>query len=155
MWRKRSAWTLLVRMSIHVAIIENIMEVSKKLKIELPFVHGKLFQLCPTLCDPTDCSLPGSSVRGILQARILEWVAMPFPRGSSWPMDWTQVSCSAGRFFTVWVTHMTQQLHAWIYVQRKWIHYLEEMPAFPCSLQHYSQLSRYEHNLNVCHLMTN
>ena len=40
-------------------------------------------QLCPTLCDPMDCSLPGSSVRGILQARILEWVAMPSPRGSS------------------------------------------------------------------------
>ena len=75
-------------------------------------------------------------------------------QGISQPKDRTHISCSAGRFFTVWVTHMTQQLHAWIYVQRKWIHYLEEMPAFPCSLQHYSQLSRYEHNLNVCHLMT-
>ena len=40
-------------------------------------------QSCPTLCNPMDCSLPGSPVYGILQARILEWVAIPFPRGSS------------------------------------------------------------------------
>ena len=46
-------------------------------------VNGKSPQLCPTLCNPMDCSLPGSSVQGILQARILEWVAMPFSRGSS------------------------------------------------------------------------
>ena len=57
-----------------------------------------------TLCDPMDCSLPGSSVHGFLQARILEWVAMPSSRGSSWPRDWTQVSCIAGGVFTVWVT---------------------------------------------------
>ena len=47
-----------------------------------------------------DCSLQGSSVHGILQARVLEWVAMPSSRGSSQPRDWTQVSCAAGRFFT-------------------------------------------------------
>ena len=51
-----------------------------------------------------DCSLPGSSVLGILQARILEWVAMPSSRGSSQPRDQTQVSHIAGRFFTVWDT---------------------------------------------------
>ena len=51
-----------------------------------------------------DCSLPGSSVHRILQARILEWVAISFSRASSWPKDWTQVSCIAGRFFTVWAT---------------------------------------------------
>ena len=50
-----------------------------------------------TLCDPMDCSLPGSSVHGILQARILEWVAIPFSRGSSQSRDQTQVSCIAGR----------------------------------------------------------
>ena len=49
-------------------------------------------QSCPTLCDPMDCGPPDSSVRGILQARILEWVAVPFSRGSSQPRDWTQVS---------------------------------------------------------------
>ena len=50
-------------------------------------------QSCPTLCDPMDCSPPGSSVHGILQARILEWVAIPFSKGSSWPRDRTRVSC--------------------------------------------------------------
>ena len=57
-------------------------------------------QLCLTLCDPMDCSPQGSSVHGISQARILEWVAISFSRGSSWPMDQTCVSCIAGRFFT-------------------------------------------------------
>ena len=50
-------------------------------------------QLCLTLCDPMDCSPPDSSVYGILQARILEWVAISYSRGSSWPRDWTGVSC--------------------------------------------------------------
>ena len=58
-------------------------------------------QSCPTLCDPMDCSPPGSSIHGILQARILEWVAMPSSKGSSQPRDRTQVSHIAGRFFTV------------------------------------------------------
>ena len=59
-------------------------------------------QSCLTLCDPMDCSPPGCSVRGIHQARILEWVAIPFSRGSSQPRDWTQVSCIARRFFQLW-----------------------------------------------------
>ena len=58
----------------------------------------------PTLCNPMDCSLPGSSVHEIFQARILEWVAIPFSRGSSQPRDWTQVSCITGEFFTTWAT---------------------------------------------------
>ena len=57
-------------------------------------------QSCLTLCDPMNCSLPGSSVHGIFQAIILEWVTIPFSRGSSQPRDRTQVSCIAGRFFT-------------------------------------------------------
>ena len=61
-------------------------------------------QSCPTLCDPMDCSPPGFSVHGILQARILEWVAMSSSRGSSWSRDQTQASCIAGGFFTVWAT---------------------------------------------------
>ena len=56
------------------------------------------------LCDPVDCSLPGSSVHRILQARILEWVTISFSRGSSRPGDWTQVSCIAGRHFNLWAT---------------------------------------------------
>ena len=61
-------------------------------------------QLCPTLCDPLACSSQGSSVHGILQARILEWIALPFSVGSSQPGDWTQVSHIAGGFFTIWAT---------------------------------------------------
>ena len=62
-------------------------------------------QLCVSLCDPMDCSPPGSSVRGIFQARILEWVDISFSRGSSWPRDRTHVSCVcciAGGFLTHW-----------------------------------------------------
>ena len=59
---------------------------------------AKLLQSCPTLCDPRDSSPPGSPVPGILQARILEWVAMPSSRGSSQPRDRIQVSRIAGRF---------------------------------------------------------
>ena len=70
------------------------------------FVRAQLLQSCPALgldsWDPKDCSLPDSSVRGILQARILEWIAISFSRGSSWPRDWTQVSRIAGRHFTDW-----------------------------------------------------
>ena len=66
-------------------------------------MNAKSLQSCLTLCDPMDCSPSGSSVHGILQARILEWVAISYSRGSSWPRDWTQVSCgscTAGGFFT-------------------------------------------------------
>ena len=59
---------------------------------------------CLTLCDPMDCSRPGSPVHGILQARILKWVAMSFSRGSSWPRDQTWISCFAGGSFTVRAT---------------------------------------------------
>ena len=58
----------------------------------LPLVYAKSLQLCPTLCDPMDCSLPGFSVHGILQARILEWVAISLSMGSSGPKDQTHVS---------------------------------------------------------------
>ena len=61
-------------------------------------------QLCLILCDPMGCSPPGSSVRGILQARILQWVAIPFSRGSSQARDPTQASCIAGGFFTARTT---------------------------------------------------
>ena len=57
-----------------------------------------------TFCDLMDCSPPGFSVHGISQERILEWVVIPFFRGSSWSRDRTWVSCIAGRFFSVWAT---------------------------------------------------
>ena len=58
-------------------------------------VPVKSLQSCPTVCDPMDCSLPGSAVHGILQAKILEWVAISFSRGSSQPRNWTHVSCTS------------------------------------------------------------
>ena len=64
----------------------------------------KIAQLCLTLCDPVNCSPPGSSVHGILQARIMEWVAVPFSRGSPQPKDGPQVSRIAGGFLTIWAT---------------------------------------------------
>ena len=64
----------------------------------------KVAQLCPTLCDPMNYT-----VHRILQARILEWVAFPFFRGSSQPRDQTQVFHIAGRFFTSWATREAQE----------------------------------------------
>ena len=61
-------------------------------------------QSCPILWDTMDYSLPGSSLHGIFQARILEWVAIPFSRGFFWPRNWTWLSLIAGRFFTLWAT---------------------------------------------------
>ena len=66
--------------------------------------ENEVAQLCPTLCNPMDCSLSGSSIHGIFQARIPEWVAISFSRGSSWPRDWIRVSLIAGRCFTLWAT---------------------------------------------------
>ena len=67
-------------------------------------------QSCLTLCNPMGCSLPGSSVHGILQARILEWVAMPFSEGSFWPRKQTHVTWIVNRFFTVWAIREVMNL---------------------------------------------
>ena len=64
--------------------------------------ESEVAQLGPTPPDPMDCSLPGSSIHGIFQARVLEWVAISFSRGSSQPRNRTGVSCTAGRFLTSW-----------------------------------------------------
>ena len=75
-------------------------------------VSVRLTQSCSTLCDPMDCSPPDSSVHGILQARILEWLAIYFSRGSSWPRDQSWVSFTAGRCFTNWATREAQKNHS-------------------------------------------
>ena len=72
--------------------------------------ESEVAQSCPTLCDPVDCSPPGSSAHGILQARILEWVAISFSRGSSRPRDRTQVFHIAGRCFNLWAIREAQFL---------------------------------------------
>ena len=73
------------------------------------FGGGLITKSCLTHVTPMECSLPGSSVHGIFQARILEWVAFSFSRGSSWPRNRTQISCPAVRFFTNWAMREAQK----------------------------------------------
>ena len=86
---------------------KEAMRQGDQLRCVVNCVHAKLLQWCLTLCSPINCCPPGSSVHGILQARILEWVAMPFSRVFSQPRDPTHISyvSSIGRgFFTTSAT---------------------------------------------------
>ena len=99
-------------------------------------VHDQSIQSCLTLCDPGDCSMPGSSVHGILWARIRKWVAMPSSRGSSWPKDWTRVSYVsriAGRFFAHWaIAEASNQTLRWLNIY-----------CPPCPLSYHERASSY------------
>ena len=77
---------------------------SKRQRRKRKIIIRDIAQLCPTLCDPMDCSLPRSSVHGIFQAKVLEWIAISFSSGSSQTRDQTQVSRIVDRCFTVWAT---------------------------------------------------
>ena len=117
----RSKWTWSTSFSAHASRIHLQMEQFSK-NTSWMLAGAMLITVCPglcfgvlvllvtksyrTLCDPVDCSPPGSSVHWVFQARILEWVAIPFSRGSSWPRDWTQVFCIVGGFFTIWAIKM-------------------------------------------------
>ena len=95
---KLTKWSFLV-------CCEWLLRVYKKgLRTNLWTVWSEAAQSCPILCDPMDYSLPGSSIHGIFQARILEWDAISFSRRSSQPRDWTWVSYVVGRRFTVRAT---------------------------------------------------
>ena len=84
---------------------ESTQNIREKWKMGIFKMHCVLIaQLCLTLCDPRDCSPPGFSVHGILQARILEWTAIPFSRGTSQHKYQTLVSYLVGRFFTILTT---------------------------------------------------
>ena len=106
----------------------------------LECMHARSLQSCPTLCNPMDCSPPGSSVWMILQARILEWVAMLSSRGSSWPRDWTHVS---------YVACISRQV---LYPSTTW-----EAPCSGCSVwfppistQHpWHSLGKYQHWIDL------
>ena len=87
---------------------------------------SKVAQSYLTLCNPKDCSLPGSSVHGIFQARGLEWVAISFSRGSSRTRDRTWVSRIAGRCFTVWATREAQVLYPFL----NWIVYCFDVELY-------------------------
>ena len=101
-------------------------------------------QSCLSLCDPLDCSLPGSSLHGIFQARILEWVAISFSKGSSPPRDQTWVFCVAGGFFTNWaireahwnlrLVQMTGQVYIWVCV--RWSFCESKLLKFSASMSH-------------------
>ena len=86
----------------------NILKTWPPFSFYLPSVHNaiewvsEVTQSCPTPCNHMDCSLQGSSVHGIFQARVLEWVAISFSRGSSQPRGWTRVFRIAGRCFNIW-----------------------------------------------------
>ena len=106
----------LVSFSIPDPVIFSFLSIHLELQVPLwimPLAFPGLLYMCVCvlshiscvwLCDSMDCSPPVSSVHGILQARILGWVVMPFSRGPSWPRDWTSISCITGRSFTDWAT---------------------------------------------------
>ena len=94
-------------------------------------MNVKVVQSLPVLYDPIDCSPPGFAVHRILQARILEWVAIPFSRGSSWRRDWTRVSHVAGRFFNVWAT---REAHWELYHYRQWQKSISNCPILKLPL---------------------
>ena len=90
------------------ALLEHKCWMECKLMKVLKESESEVAWSCLTLCNPVDCGPPGSSVHGILQARILEWVAISFSRGSFWPRVQTQVSHIASRCFTLWATSRVQ-----------------------------------------------
>ena len=104
-------------------------------------VQVLIAQSCLTLFKPTECSQSGSSVYGIFQARILEWVAFPFSRESSRPRAQTQVSCIAGRFFTIWATYTSIDL--WMGFKEKFV---KSQTGWPLGLQWHVKLE-----LSDCH----
>ena len=92
------------------------------LSVQVKESESEAAQLCPTLCNPMDCSLPGISVHGIFQARILEWVTIAFCRESSWPRNWTRVSRIAGRCFTLWATREAREIQLAAFAEQNLVH---------------------------------
>ena len=97
-----------------VIILMYILEVIHKITLYIGYEYGEvevlIAQSCLTLCNTMDCNPPGSSLHGTLQARILDWVAILFSRGTSWLRDQIQVSCISGRFFKFHITEECQRL---------------------------------------------
>jgi len=89
---------------------------------------SEVAQSCPTLCDSMDYSLPGSSVLGIFQAIVLEWIAISFSRGSSRPRDQTRVSHIVDRRFTVWATREVLEVNRGAKIMLRWCQHFEPGP---------------------------
>ena len=115
--------------------------------------ENEVAQLCPTLCEAMDCSLPDSSIHGIFQSRLLEWVVISFSQGSSRPRDQTWVSCIVSRHFTIWATQEAPSR-----VSRINIRSLRERGSFcwssrrflGCSLQAVSIDMTFKKNMGLC-----
>ena len=104
-------------------------------------VKALVIPSCLTLCDSMDCSLLSSSVHGVLQAQILEWVAIPLSRGSFWPRDWAWGSYTAGRFFTIWATRKPSISTSLFSSLTQWLSYFIKKSFFSqvvCDLMAYS-----------------
>ena len=86
-------------------------QLSHKQSPSLRKSENEVVQSCLTLCNPMDCSLQGSSIHGIFQARVLEWVVISFSRGSSRPRDWTQVSCICRWILYHWDTREAPKIN--------------------------------------------
>ena len=99
-------------------------------------MSAKLLQLCQTLCDPMNCSLPGSSAHGICLARILEWVVFSFYRGFSQHRDWTHISCIGRQIVYHWATSrkilegLTEKVDQWDVLGTKHIELLLSLQSF-------------------------
>ena len=105
-------------------------QISKSVDAQVPhMLVGLVASVISNSCDPIDCSPRGSSLHGILPARILDWVAIPFSRGSSRCRNWTWVSCIAGRFFTNWATRETS------YIMLQNLHICKYTHSFPYNVR--------------------
>ena len=106
-WAAEGNWTSVQCICLWCILINLLCEHS-----ESTCMHAcSVASVVSTLCDPVDCRLPGSSVHGILQERILKWIAVSFSRGSSQPRDQTTISCLAGGFSYHWAVREVLWTH--------------------------------------------
>ena len=134
-WQKSESWIILGLGKMQAAT-RNVNWYSHSSKLYTACCCCLVIKSCLTLCYPTDWSLLGSSVHGIFQARILEWVAISFSRGSSWPRDQTHISCIGRWIHYHWATSTTQQIDPQIHIFSQEISE-SEWPAGGCIEQSY------------------
>ena len=100
----RASWSTLINSIYLVWSPDSTQKESLRVFSVVSAPACSVIKSCLTLCDPMDCSPPGSSVYGISQGRRLEWVVISFSTGSSWPRDWTCVSCIGRQILYHWAT---------------------------------------------------
>ena len=127
---------------IGVQLTYNVVLVSVRMK----WSESVSRSACPTLCDPVDCSPPGSSDHGILQATILEWVALPPSRGSPWPRDPSHLGLLHCRQF---LYHLSHQGMAWMAI-KKWGYFFPSI-SMVLNFLHYNHLGAFKTLLCLGH----